>query len=132
MAALHHAAFANSRGWNAEEFQTLLASPYCFVAIKGACFALGRVIADEAELLTIATHPDAQRQGLGLTSLSAYEAQSCKRGAATSFLEVAADNSAAIALYLAAGYRITGTRKAYYKRSCGPAADALMMAKSLT
>lgn len=132
MAALHQAAFANARGWSAEEFQSLLASPHCFAAVNGDCFALGRVVVDEAELLTIATHPDAQRQGLGHTALSAYEELSRERGAVSSFLEVAADNPAAIALYFAAGYDTTGKRKAYYKRSQGPAADALLMTRLLT
>lgn len=64
MAATHAAAFTQSRPWTTGEFAELLSSPLSLVVGDERCFALFRVIADEAELLTIATHPDHQRQGL--------------------------------------------------------------------
>jgi ribosomal-protein-alanine N-acetyltransferase len=52
-------------------------------------------------------------------------------GAQTLFLEVGADNPLARALYEAMGFRVIGTRPAYYRRGEGPPADALIMRLSL-
>lgn len=131
MAALHAAAFTQSRPWSADEFAALLASPFCFLVGDAKSFALGRAIADEAELLTIATHPDARRLGLAHDRLSAFEQGARSRGATSAFLEVAADNPAAVALYTAQGYLRTHRRKAYYARPDAPAVDALIMRKTL-
>lgn len=132
LARLHQSAFVTSRGWSAEEFRDLLASPLCFLVTRTAGFAIGRVIADEAELLTIATHPDHQGRGIGRACLDAFEIEARQRGAASAFLEVGADNPSAIHLYRAAGWQETGTRKGYYTRSDGKVVDALLMGKSLT
>lgn len=132
LADLHARAFQDSRGWSAGEFSDLLDSPHCFLATVDHGFALGRVIAGESELLTIAVDPDFQRNGLGVACLETYEAMAIERGAETSFLEVADDNSAAKALYMRAGYRETGRRRGYYARLSGTAVDALIMAKELT
>ena len=40
------------------------------------------------------------------------------------FLEVAADNEAAVALYKGLGFKIAGARKAYYQRAGGKNVDA--------
>lgn len=97
-------------------------------------FALGRVILDEVELLTIATAPGGARRqgGIGRALMAAFEAEAKGRGAALAHLEVAADNLPALALYQAQGWAETGRRAGYYARSDGPAADALMMQKALT
>ncbi|MDV4143266.1 ribosomal protein S18-alanine N-acetyltransferase [Shimia sp. FJ5] len=131
LAALHAAAFTQSRPWSTEEFAALLASPHCFLVAQGQSFALGRAIAGEAELLTIATHPKARRQGLARACLSQFETAARARGANSAFLEVAADNPAAIALYRAAGFTDAGQRKGYYTRPDGPAVDALILTKPL-
>jgi len=43
------------------------------------------------------------------------------------FLEVAADNEAALSLYQGLGFTPTGRRGGYYERSQRPAADALIL-----
>ncbi|RBI87192.1 ribosomal-protein-alanine acetyltransferase [Rhodosalinus halophilus] len=129
LAALHARAFA--RGWTAEEFARLLESPHVFALGDGRAFALGRVAAEEAELLTLATDPLHRRQGLARARLAAFEAEARARGATTAFLEVAADNGAARALYEASGWAEAGRRPRYYPRSDGPAADALIMRRAL-
>ena len=131
MAATHAAAFTQSRPWSALEFAALLDSPLVFAAGDARCFALVRVIADEAELLTIASHPDHQRQGLARTVMDQWQSEAAERGAASGFLEVAADNSAALALYRACGFETSGLRRGYYKRTDGAAADAVLMQKAL-
>lgn len=130
LATLHAAAFTQSRPWSASEFADLLASRFSFVTSDDQSFALGRVIADEAELLTIATHPSAQRKGLGRARLAAFEDMARARNATTAFLEVAIDNPAAIALYTAQGYIQTARRKGYYARPDGQTVDALIMSKT--
>jgi ribosomal-protein-alanine N-acetyltransferase len=52
-------------------------------------------------------------------------------GSQTAFLEVAADNAGAIALYDASGFEAAGRRAGYYARQEGPAADALVLRRTL-
>lgn len=95
-----------------------------------AGFALGRVILDEAELLTLAVDPAAQRQGIGRACLAAFEREASLRGAVQLHLEVAATNAPAIALYRSAGWQPAGHRKAYYKGKTGRI-DAILMTKHI-
>ena len=132
MAAIHKAAFTQSRPWGAEEFTSLLAHPSVFACGDSRTFALVRVIVDEAELLTIATHPLFQRQGHARAVMAAWQAEAAKRGATHGFLEVASDNAAARQLYHACGFAETGLRKGYYLRGDAQAADAVIMARDLT
>jgi len=130
LAATHARAFAGvDRGWSSAEFAALLQSPGVFAVGDDRAFALGRVTADEAELLTLATDPGARRQGRARAALDAFEASARARGAAGAFLEVAEDNAAARGLYAAAGWEIIARRAAYYPRPAAPAADALVLAK---
>lgn len=132
MAQTHAAAFKLTRPWAAHEFYDLIASPTCFVVGDAQCFALSRVIADEAELLTIATHPDHQRQGRAKTVMDSLHSQLQTRGAVQIFLEVAAPNLGALALYEGLGYHHVGRRKAYYTpTSAGEALDAILMQRKL-
>ncbi len=130
MAALFARAFAPGRGWSADEIAALIDAPGGFVVTAPDGFALGRAIAGEAELITIAVAPEARQQGIGRHLLAAFEAAAHARAADTGFLEVAADNGAARALYCGAGWAETGRRAGYYARQ-GAAVDAVMMAKPL-
>ena len=132
LAAIYAEAFAGQgRAWRRDEFAELLASPHVILAEDGQAFALGRVIGEEAELLTIATAPAAQRSGLGRRVLGALETALCQRGATRLFLEVAEDNNPARALYAALGFVETGRRTGYYAREGQPPVDALLLEKSL-
>lgn len=131
MAATHAAAFATQRPWTAEEFAALLAQSTVAVLGDARCFALYRMVLDEAELLTIATRPDARRQGLATAAMTAFHADVTDRGGARCFLEVAADNQAARGLYPALGYRECGRRAGYYRREDARAADAIVMERAL-
>ncbi|GKY89373.1 GNAT family N-acetyltransferase [Sinisalibacter aestuarii] len=130
LATLHAAAFIESRAWSAEEIADMIAGPGGFVVTRPGGFAIGRVIADEAELITIAVAPETQRRGTGRALLADFERGALARGADTAFLEVAADNAAACALYSRAGWRQTGRRAGYYLRPSGTV-DAVTMAKPL-
>ena len=132
MAAAHAAAFTQSRPWPAAEFTTLLDSPLVFAVGDARCFALVRVVADEAELLTIATRPEHQRQGLARACMQKWQSVACRLGAAEAFLEVAEDNIAAQALYRAFGFAEYGRRTGYYRRQGASPVDALLMRKALS
>ena len=130
LAAIHAAAMTLPRPWSSSEIGALRLMPGLVeIALPGG-FALGRVMADEAELLTIAVHPDHRRAGLGTALLGSYHDAALCRGAATSFLEVAETNAGARALYARAGYTPAGRRKGYYTEATPPV-DALILQRSL-
>ncbi|MFX0547516.1 GNAT family N-acetyltransferase [Roseovarius sp. S1116L3] len=132
LARLHARAFApTARGWSASEFAYLVDAPHCCLCRSPHGFALSRVIAGEAELLTLAVDPDHRRQGIAVRLLADVEAAAARMGAAQQFLEVAADNPAACALYLGAGYAEVGRRAGYYARPGGTPVDALVLSKAL-
>lgn len=132
LAALHTACFTTPRPWSATEFADLLAAPGVFIVATGQhAMAMGRVILDEVEMLTIATAPGHQRQGLGAQTLEKFEKHARADGATQAFLEVATTNLAARALYLADGWVITGTRPGYYQTPDGTRVDAEIMCKTL-
>ena len=131
MAATHKAAFTQSRPWSETEFSDLLANKFTFAVGNARCFALVQVIAGEAELLTIATHPDHQRQGLATGVMAAWHMQAIQQNAERAFLDVAADNASAIALYRKCGYAPHGRRPGYYKRTATETIDAILMQRPL-
>ena len=127
MAAVHKAAFTRSRPWSTREFADLLAGKGCFAVGDARAFALARIVADEAELLTIATRPEHRRQGLARALMANLHEIAAGQGAIRCFLDVAADNRAAIALYRSLGYDVTGRRAQYYRRADGTHTDAIAM-----
>jgi ribosomal-protein-alanine N-acetyltransferase len=135
MAATHAKSF-EADSWSADDIAALLASPGAFATLVRdnadtvQAFALARVAADEAELLTLAVAPSARRRGLGSALVEAVAGAAAAGGARRLFLEVAADNTAALALYRRAGFAMAGERAAYYRRAAG-AADALVFARDL-
>ncbi|MCJ7871263.1 GNAT family N-acetyltransferase [Phaeobacter sp. J2-8] len=132
MAALHAACFPN-RPWSAAEFAQLteargmiwLTSP----DNDGLMFV--QSIPPEAEILTIAVAPHAQRKGVARSLIADMCDRLLSAGVTTLFLEVAEDNTAARGLYANAGFAESGRRKAYYPRAEQPAADAVILRKSL-
>lgn len=132
LAQLHAAAFTLERPWSASEFAALLDSPHVRLFTRPHGFALTRSVAGESELLTLAVDPDRQRRGIGRDLVRSWLAATADAGAEVAFLEVAADNLPALALYYALGFRESGLRKGYYTRTGAPAADAIVMQYRLT
>lgn len=135
-AELHGEGFAH--GWSEAEFESLLASSACLCegAFEGdegplAGFLLSRRAADEAEILTIAVAPRRRRRGIGAELLRRQMRRLAESGVKRLLLEVAEDNTAALALYRSLGFRQEGRRKGYYRRAAGPAANALVLARDL-
>ncbi len=127
LADLHRRAFSTPRPWRAEEFSALLEDPACDLIALPHGFALIRTVADETELLTIAVDRDHRRRGIAATLLAQCRARARERGAVTLFLEVAATNRAAIALYEKSGFARRGRRPAYYTCPDGTRSDALIL-----
>lgn len=145
LAALHRLCFPDDP-WDATTFGTLLASPVVFgvllslpvpatdgpgTVLEPAGFALARVVAGEAEILTLGVRPEARRRGLGRRLLDAALAQAARRGADQVFLEVAEDNAEARALYSRAGFTVVGRRPGYYRRRDATVA-ALVLARPVS
>lgn len=132
LAALHARCFTTPRPWSAAEFAAFLADPLAFLLVEGdAGFLLGRAVAGEAELLTLAVAPEARRRGLGQRLVSRFLYQARLRGAESAFLEVAANNAPAQALYAHAGFSPAGRRRGYYAGPDGARLDALVLRRDL-
>ncbi len=127
LAALHAVCFSYPRPWSAAEFTALNNDPSTLLLLKPNGFLAGRVIADEAEILTLAVAPSARRCGIGRALIQEFHDKAKARAACEVFLEVAHDNDAAVQLYLAAGYQQAGLRAGYYRNSDGHAVDALIL-----
>lgn len=131
LSRIHAASFTTPRPWSAAELAGFLSDPLCDLIDGEGGFAMIRTIADEAELLTLAVHPDHRRKGHGKAILLQAMARASKRGAEQMFLEVAADNLPAIHLYEHVGFAHTGQRPQYYRKPDGTRVDARLMARSL-
>ena len=130
LSSIHHAAF--SSGWSHVEIAEML----CIAGTQGLIaeiasepvgMALIRTLAEQAEILTIATIPTRQRTGIGAKLLNQAIAAARGLGARTLFLEVAHSNTVALNLYAKAGLTETGRRKGYYSNGD----DAIVMSRSL-
>lgn len=82
------------------------------------------LMGQEAHIVTIATHPDFRRQGLGRRLLQAMIDKAIEAGALEITLEVRASNYAAQALYKSMGFVVVGVRKHYYHDN---GEDAILM-----
>jgi len=131
MAALHAACFTSPRPWSEAEILALLADPLVFCLTEPAGFLMGRAVAGEAELLTLAVDPAQRRAGIGRRLVAGFLDEAARRGAESCFLEVAAGNTAARALYAAAGFTEAGIRRGYYRHPSGMAEDALIMVRAM-
>ncbi len=134
LAALHAECFDNP--WSPTDLVKLMAMPGSSASLamefeEPVGFVLLRRAADEAEIISIATRPLAQRRGVAKALIN----HQCKRlgaqGVNALFIEVAASNASARALYDSTGFVAAGARKAYYQRGGGPREDAIIMRKEL-
>jgi [ribosomal protein S18]-alanine N-acetyltransferase len=131
MAALHGLCFVTPKPWSGPEFATMLTDPLVFALTEAEGLLLGRAVAGEAELLTIAVAPQARRRGIGAKLVTRFLYQARLRGAEEAFLEVAAGNTAALTLYRAHGFQNAGLRRGYYRHPDGRAEDALILRRAL-
>lgn len=129
MAQIHRAAFPPSDAWSRDVILLQLSTPATFgLVCCGAGMILGRVAADEAEILTLAVEPEQRRHGIGSALLSAAMDRAANLNASSMFLEVAVTNHPARALYAAHGFVQAGLRRRYYTDGT----DALVLRSTLS
>lgn len=131
LADIHAEAFTRA-AWTSAAFADLLGQSGVFAIDSADGFILMRVVADEAEILTLAVRPLARRGGQGAHLVGEGVAGAAARGATRVFLEVAEDNVAARALYEKIGFTEAGRRSGYYAGADGGRRDALLLALDLT
>ena len=73
------------------------------------------LLVDDAQMATLATHPDFRRQGIARKLLSFSLQSMMSEGALTSVLEVRESNAAAQEMYRKFGFEESGRRPRYYR-----------------
>ncbi len=125
------------KAWPRATFEAELANPNAHVDVARADHAPSVIIgyhnywivAHELHVLTIATHPDHRRAGIGRALLDHAIEKARARDCMLATLEVRAGNAPAIALYQRTGFRVTHVRSRYYSDNDE---DALVMLKALS
>lgn len=136
LAALHAPVFRHA--WSEEDFAGMLSQGNVFGFIarpvgkpkQSAGFVLARLVAGEAEILTIAVSPAFQRRGIGRELMEGILRHLHHERAESLFLEVDESNSAAQALYRRLGFIQVGHRPAYYETEQGRS-GALVLRKQV-
>jgi [ribosomal protein S18]-alanine N-acetyltransferase len=135
LAALHGASF--HRGWGEGEFDHMLTERNTLVHRLRAGrriigFAVSRMAADEAEILSIAVAAGHRGRGLSRDLLLTHLGHLAGRGVRTVFLEVEENNQPARRLYQRAGFSVAGRRERYYQQPGGEQLNALLMRRDLS
>jgi [ribosomal protein S18]-alanine N-acetyltransferase len=120
----------SSDAWTAEQFWSELAgvpATRWYVVATAADDVVGYAglaqAGSECDVQTLAVRRSRQGSGVGSMLLDALLAEGSRRGCARAFLEVRADNAAAIALYRRRGFERIAVRQRYYSDGT----DALVM-----
>ena len=136
IARIHAACFDDA--WDMPVLRRILAMPGAFGLTARpsaddpiAGFALGRISADECELLSLGVAPEHRCRGVGARLLDAALVRASAVNARRFFLEVAEDNEAALRLYEGRGLLPVGRRPKYYELRDGGHADALTLRRDL-
>jgi ribosomal protein S18 acetylase RimI-like enzyme len=134
LAALHAEIFKApwDQPWSAQSFAEILAMPgaHGWLLISGETplgFLIARFIADEGEILLTGIVPAARRRGHAARLLRILIESARAAGLRTLFLEHAAGNEGAGALYGRFGFSRIGRRRAYYERRGGGREDAVTL-----
>jgi [ribosomal protein S18]-alanine N-acetyltransferase len=135
LAQLHGASF--HRGWGEGEFETMLTERNTLVhrlriGRNTIGFAVSRIAADEAEILSIAVAASHRGRGLSRNLLLTHLGHLAGRGVQIVFLEVEENNQPARRLYQRAGFAVAGRRERYYQQSGGEQFNALLMRRDLS
>jgi ribosomal-protein-alanine N-acetyltransferase len=122
--------------WTRGQCLGIMAIPGVWLTIasiegRPAGFSLSRIVADEAELLLLATLPGFRRRGAGRALVGGVAATARSHGATRLHLEVRSGNEA-IKLYSVTGFVKVGERRGYYRGPNGQLFDALTFSQSLS
>jgi [ribosomal protein S18]-alanine N-acetyltransferase len=85
---------------------------------------IGRVAADEFEILNLAVGKSCRRRGVATQLVGAALEYARSAGARQSYLEVRASNEGGIAFYMRLGFRLCGRRPNYYRE---PEEEAVLL-----
>jgi [ribosomal protein S18]-alanine N-acetyltransferase len=134
LSRLHVAAFR--RGWAEDEFERLLVDRHVLVhrATLGrelVGFILSRMVAGEAEILSVAVAPARRVRGLAGRLLTLHLRRLAGLGVEAVFLEVDEGNAPARRLYGRTGFREVGRRPGYYPHAGDAPAAALVLRRDL-
>ncbi|HEY3790694.1 MAG TPA: ribosomal protein S18-alanine N-acetyltransferase [Bradyrhizobium sp.] len=135
LAQLHGESF--HRGWGEGEFEAMLAERNTLVhrlrvGRKVVGFAVSRMAADEAEILSIAVAGTHRGRGLSRNLLLTHLGHLAGHGVRKVFLEVEENNQPARRLYERAGFSVAGRRERYYQQLGGEQLNALLMRRDLS
>jgi ribosomal-protein-alanine N-acetyltransferase len=135
LAELHGASF--HRGWGEGEFEGMLRERNTLVhrlrmGRKVIGFAVSRMAADEAEILSIAVSSGHRGRGLSRNLLLTHLGHLAGRGVRTIFLEVEENNQPARRLYDRTGFAVVGRRERYYREPSGEQLNAVLMRRDLS
>lgn len=135
LAQLHGASF--HRGWGEGEFEAMMAERNTLLhrlrqGRQVIGFAVSRMAADEAEILSIAIDEKQRGRGLSRNLLMTHLGHLAGRGVRTIFLEVEENNKPARRLYEWAGFGVVGRRERYYQQPGGEQLNALLMRRDLS
>ena len=134
LAQLHGTSF--HRGWGESEFERMLAERNTLVqrlrlGRKIIGFAVSRMGADEAEILSIAIDAGHRGKGYSRNLLLTHLGHLAGYGVRSIFLEVEENNQPARRLYQWAGFTVVGRRERYYRQD-GEQLNALLMRRDLS
>jgi ribosomal-protein-alanine N-acetyltransferase len=135
LAQLHGESF--HRGWGEGEFESMLTERNTLVhrlkvGRKLVGFAVSRMAADEAEILSIAVAAGYRGRGLSRNLLLTHLGHLAGHGVRKIFLEVEENNQPARRLYERAGFSVAGRRERYYQQPGGEQLNALLMRRDLS
>jgi len=135
LAQLHGESF--HRGWGEGEFEQMLTERNTLVhrlkvGRKLVGFAVSRMAADEAEILSIAVAAGYRGRGLSRNLLLTHLGHLAGHGVRKIFLEVEENNQPARRLYERAGFSVAGRRERYYQQPGGEQLNALLMRRDLS
>jgi len=123
LAHLHGLAFADG-AWSHGAFAAMLAQKAVTAFGHDDGFIVLQGMPEGVEILTLAVHPNKRRRGIARCLIAHIRAALRPK---LIWLEVAADNDAARALYAGLGFVVNGRRRNYYKRAGNFPVDALLM-----
>jgi ribosomal-protein-alanine N-acetyltransferase len=122
-------AYVQMRPWSANTIAETLSNPHCIFLPHDHGGLIAQIVADECEILALATDPQAQRTGIASSLLCELIRTATEKSATRIFLDVAAQNTQARAFYAARGFARIGKRKAYYNLRDGTKDDALLLSR---
>jgi ribosomal-protein-alanine N-acetyltransferase len=134
LAALHAEIFKApwDQPWSTQSFAEILAMPGAHGWLMTSRetpigLLIARFVLDEGEILLTGIVPAAQRRGHAGRLMRVLAESARAAGIGALFLEHAAGNAAAAALYARFGFSKIGRRRAYYERRGGGREDAIAL-----